>query len=472
MRRRTVQTIAGPAVLAAALTGAVLTPAGAAQAAGGTNLLANGTFDSGSTSGWKTTNAALSLASPGFGGTADAVKVSLSGTTTSYNIYAAPKPATAVPAGEQFQGTAQVSGTTGRSMCLLLQEKTSGGTLVKTAKQCVTATGSWQAIGPLNLTDQNSGDSVGYIISQSGAQAGDSFLADSLSIVDVDTTAPSAPSGLTATAASANEIDLSWSAASDPDYGGLHGYAIYRDGGSAPIATTSATVTTYKDTSVSAGSTHTYQVAAFDYAKNYSAPSNQASATTSSAPLAAQWHMNETSGTTMVDSSGNGNNGTLHSVTLGAVGCSGTAYTFNRSYAEVPDAPSLNPGSANIDISFCLATTSLPTSGDYDLVRKGTASTQEYKIELLQSGQISCVFRGSTNHFNATGGSGLTDGAWHHIDCIKTSTQVQLVIDGSAVKTTTGAVGSISNTTAVEIGAYPGSDWYKGQLDEVSLAFG
>jgi hypothetical protein len=114
----------------------------------------------------------------------------------------------------------------------------------------------------------------------------------------------------------------------------------------------------------------------------------------------------------------------------------------------------------------------LPTSGDYDLVRKGVSTVQEYKIELLQTGQIQCTFRGSTSNHNAIGGSGLNNGAWHHIQCIKTGTQVQLVIDGTVAATTSGTVGSITNTYAVDIGAYPGSDWYKGELDEASIAFG
>jgi hypothetical protein len=33
-------------------------------------------------------------------------------------------------------------------------------------------------------------------------------------------------------------------------------------------------------------------------------------------------------------------------------------------------------------------------------------------------------------------------------------------------------VGSISNTSAVDTGARPGSDWYKGKLDEVSITIG
>jgi hypothetical protein len=38
------------------------------------------------------------------------------------------------------------------------------------------------------------------VIRQTGTQVGNSFQADSLSMVDVDTTAPTAPSGLTVTA--------------------------------------------------------------------------------------------------------------------------------------------------------------------------------------------------------------------------------------------------------------------------------
>ncbi len=196
----------------------------------------------------------------------------------------------------------------------------------------------------------------------------------------------------------------------------------------------------------------------------------------SASTVAALWHMDETSGTTMADSSGNGNNGTLHNVTLGSAGKYGKSYTFGgskvKSYVEVPNSASLNPGSANITISFWLRTYSLPTSGDFDLVRKGVFTAPEYKVELLQSGQIQCTFRGTTSNHNAIGGSGLNNGAWHHIQCVKTGTQIQTVIDGKVVATTNATVGSITNTSAVEIGAYPGSDWYKGKLDEVSISVG
>ncbi len=94
-----------------------------------------------------------------------------------------------------------------------------------------------------------------------------------------DTQAPTAPSGLTATAVSSNEVDLSWTASTDDV--GVAGYYVYRstDGVNfnqiANIATTS-----YKDTTVSPNTAYYYYVEAYDVAGNISGPSNTASVTT------------------------------------------------------------------------------------------------------------------------------------------------------------------------------------------------
>jgi fibronectin type 3 domain-containing protein len=90
-----------------------------------------------------------------------------------------------------------------------------------------------------------------------------------------DTAPPTTPTGLTATANYRTEIDLSWNASSDDV--GVSGYDVYRDGS---LLTTVGPQTTYFDGSVSAGSTHTYQVVARDAAGNVSDFSNSASATT------------------------------------------------------------------------------------------------------------------------------------------------------------------------------------------------
>src|SRR3989440_212204 len=92
-----------------------------------------------------------------------------------------------------------------------------------------------------------------------------------------DTTPPSVPTGLTASAVSSSQINLSWAASSDNV--GVSGYRVFRDG--AQIATTSTTF--FANTGLSPSTTYSYAVAAFDAAGNLSAQSSPASATTPAA---------------------------------------------------------------------------------------------------------------------------------------------------------------------------------------------
>src|SRR6266571_4965801 len=92
-----------------------------------------------------------------------------------------------------------------------------------------------------------------------------------------DTTPPSVPTGLTASAVSSSQINLSWAASSDNV--GVSGYRVYRGG--TQIATTSAT--SYASTGLSPSTTYSYPVAAFDAAGNLSAQSSPANATTAAA---------------------------------------------------------------------------------------------------------------------------------------------------------------------------------------------
>jgi len=92
--------------------------------------------------------------------------------------------------------------------------------------------------------------------------------------VNPDTTPPSVPTNLVATAESASAIGLSWSASTDPV--GVAGYNVYRN--AVQVGTTTATA--YTDSGLTAATTYTYTVAAYDAAGNVSAPSAPASATT------------------------------------------------------------------------------------------------------------------------------------------------------------------------------------------------
>lgn len=91
-----------------------------------------------------------------------------------------------------------------------------------------------------------------------------------------DLTAPSAPSGLSATAVSPTTINLSWTAAADNV--GVTSYKVFRDNSAAPMATVIGT--TFSDTGLAPSTTHSYKVIASDAAGNLSPASNTASATT------------------------------------------------------------------------------------------------------------------------------------------------------------------------------------------------
>lgn len=91
-----------------------------------------------------------------------------------------------------------------------------------------------------------------------------------------DLTAPTAPTSLTATAASPTTINLSWVAGTDNV--GVTSYKVFRDNSPSPMATVVGT--TFSDAGLAPSTTHSYKVIASDAAGNLSPASNSASATT------------------------------------------------------------------------------------------------------------------------------------------------------------------------------------------------
>jgi chitodextrinase len=102
-----------------------------------------------------------------------------------------------------------------------------------------------------------------------------------------DTVAPSAPSGLTATAAGTGQINLAWTASSDNV--GVTGYRVERCQGSGCsnfAQVLAPTGTSALDSGLAASTSYSYRVRATDAAGNLSGYSLTASATTATAPAA------------------------------------------------------------------------------------------------------------------------------------------------------------------------------------------
>lgn len=195
---------------------------------------------------------------------------------------------------------------------------------------------------------------------------------------------------------------------------------------------------------------------------------------------AALWHMDELTGQ-MIDSSGHGNNGTLSGTVAQAQvpAVSGFAYRFTgpKAAVTVPSSASLNPGSANITLTVHANFTALPSS-DYDMIRKGLSTTTggDYKLEVLDTGRVFCLFRGSTKVQKTASKNQpkINDGSYHTLQCVKTSNSVEVFVDGVSYGSKSGTAGSISNTDDLVVGAKntSGDDQYNGLMDEVEVDVG
>jgi fibronectin type 3 domain-containing protein len=130
------------------------------------------------------------------------------------------------------------------------------------------------AVTSFSDTDRPPG-TYSYTVKATDAAENLSDASDSADAIVPDSSDPTAPTELGATAVSPTQIDLSWQASNDDV--GVTGYRIYRGGGQ--IASIGPT-TTYSDTTVTAGNTYSYEVRAVDGAGNESGPSNTATATT------------------------------------------------------------------------------------------------------------------------------------------------------------------------------------------------
>ena len=261
--------VAGATLLAIALIGEI----GVASGAG--NLLPNGTFEgtgSGSLSGWVGTKASLALATDGVGG-GHAAKVAFTSGATTYSINASPKPVASTTAGTKYVADGMFrSATPGQTICFRLKETNSSNVGKGQGLQCAVATTMWQAFPEVDYTSVATGDSIAVrIYQQANAASGQSFEVDNLSLIagSADTTPPTVPTGVAATANGPTEIDLTWSPSSDPG-GGVAGYTVYRNG----TAVGTSTTTSFADTGLTASTTYSYTVDAVDTSNNRSAPSS------------------------------------------------------------------------------------------------------------------------------------------------------------------------------------------------------
>jgi chitodextrinase len=180
---------------------------------------------------------------------------------------------TAPSAGASVSGTANIAANATDNTGVLKVEFYINGTLASTSTTAP-YTYAWNtktsANGPANL------------IAKAYDAAGNATTSETVQVTvnnttPGDTQAPSVPATITATAEAYNKVTVKWSASTDNV--GVTGYVLSRN--NVPLA--NVVGTQYTDNNVLPGTRYTYQVSAYDAAKNSSAASSVTTVTTPTA---------------------------------------------------------------------------------------------------------------------------------------------------------------------------------------------
>ena len=183
----------------------------------------------------------------------------------------------------------------------------------------------------------------------------------------------------------------------------------------------------------------------------------------------AYYTLNEGSGTTATDASGNGNNGSVTGATW-TTGKSGGGLGFDGNDYVVKTNPSsgVKP-SSEVAIAAWIKT-SVTDTGGAEVVSMGDS----YALRVEKDGNIKFFYYNGSGYKSVrTTGVNVLNGAWHHIVGQKTGATLQIYVDGSS-KISTSNTGTVRYTlgTGLFVGNHGngGTTYdFKGSIDDVRI---
>ncbi len=203
-----------------------------------------------------------------------------------------------------------------------------------------------------------------------------------------------------------------------------------------------------------------------------------ASVVLADSPLA-YWKLDESSGTTAVDSSGNGRDGTYaggYTLSQSGIGGTNTAVLFDGSTAYVDFG---NPAAFDIATGLTLeAWVKTSDSGyQYVLVKWGAAGGSDaYHLRIDFDGRAYFTTSLGGSYEGArdlNGVSALNDGDWHHLVATYDGAHERIYVDG-VVESSLAASGSLAVvSSALRAGGLSDGtntgNWLTGTLDDVAI---
>ncbi len=188
--------------------------------------------------------------------------------------------------------------------------------------------------------------------------------------------------------------------------------------------------------------------------------------------LAGYWRFEDQAGTTMVDSSGQGNDGALVGKARRVLGKFGQGLELDgaTAYVQVPPAAALNPGASTFSLSIWVRNRKQDV-WTWNLFFKDDGKLQSYYYFGVGTKPR---FEFSTGDAKVTidGQAGVNDNRWHHLVAVRNGLySAQLYVDGvldSSASAAPSQSSTIRTTTPLQIGAGNGS-FYAGQIDDARV---
>jgi hypothetical protein len=249
-----------------------------------------------------------------------------------------------------------------------------------------------------------------------------------------DTTPPSVPTNLSVSVISSSQINLSWTASTDPD-SAVAGYNILRNG----VQAGTSTGTSYSDTGLTASTPYTYTVSAFDPSANVSAASTSISATTSAATPPVPASITATSGAsqsatvntsfgtplgaTVKDASSNLLSGITVTFTAPASGASGTftggltTATAITNGSGVATTPTFTANGTTGSYTVRATVSGVATPASFNLTNTAatpgcfvSSASWQSQVVATQSGTFTASFDATPSAINNDGVIGFSSG--------------------------------------------------------------
>ncbi|RKR75082.1 LamG domain-containing protein [Frondihabitans australicus] len=302
-------------------------------------------------------------------------------------------------------------------------------------------------------------------------------------------------------------VTVNWKTVSDQDNQTLT-YSIYRDGSTTPIATKQVASTfwnlpsaSWTDTTVTAGTTHTYRVAASDPFGNTqpgvaatvkttgtaggggggggggTTPTGYA-ATVASQGAVDYWRLDQASGTTAADSRGSlpmTLQAGVTSGTAGAISDGDKASTFNGTTTGTASttSPITAPNTFSVAAWFKTTTTAGGKIVGFGDTQTGGSGKYDRHVFMNADGTLTYGVRTNGVNKPISTTAKYNDGAWHFVVGTTSSAGSTFYVDGKLVGSDASATSGQTNTGYWRIGGdktwTTGVQWFAGSIDDVSI---